>query len=208
MSPEQNSFAVSLRVLLSRRCALFWPQVRRCCLAPGEAVQPRQGGKPSIKYGLAERTRILQQAQRKPDPETDGTATWSLKTLCQTLRRSPDGLPEVSEDTIRTVLLEAGFSWQRSRSWRQTGQVVRKRKRGPITVCDPDAEAKKKLIEEAYTLGEKQSLVVWAQDEAGPTRPSPTGQQLATCRAPRAPTARTHPQRDGQNADLVSSQQW
>ena len=67
----------------------------------------------------------------------------SLRLLCRALRRAADGLSEVSEDTIRTVLLEAGFTWQRSRSWCQTGQVVRKRKDGPVTVCDPDAGVKK-----------------------------------------------------------------
>jgi transposase len=107
------------------------------------AIQPRHGGGPLVKYGLAERQRILQEARRKPDPKTDGTATWSLKTLCQALRKAPDGLPEVSEDTIRTVLLEAGFSWQEARSWCETGQVTRKRKRGKVTVIDPQATAKK-----------------------------------------------------------------
>ncbi len=107
------------------------------------AIQPRHGGGPAAKYGLAERERILQEVRRKPDPQADGTATWSLKTLCQALRKAPDGLPEVSEDTIRTVLLEAGFSWQASRSWCETGQVTRKRKRGKVTVIDPDASAKK-----------------------------------------------------------------
>jgi transposase len=99
------------------------------------AIQPRHGGGPAVKYGLAECERILREARRKPDPETDGTATWSLKTLCQALRKAQDGLPEVSEDTIRTVLLGAGFSWQEARSWCETGKVNRKRKR--------DASAKK-----------------------------------------------------------------
>lgn len=108
-----------------------------------QAIQPRHGGHATIKYGWAERERILQQARREPDPETDGTATWSLKSLCQTLRRAPDGLPEVSEDTIRTVLREAGFSWQQSRSWCETGQALRKRKGGQVIVTDPDTTAKK-----------------------------------------------------------------
>jgi transposase len=107
------------------------------------AIQPRPGGGHLAKYGPAERERILKEVRRKPDPQTDGTATWSLKTLCQALRKAPDGLPEVSEDTIRTVLLEAGFSWQESRSWCETGKVIRKRKRGKVTVTDPDASAKK-----------------------------------------------------------------
>ncbi len=107
------------------------------------AIQPRHGGGTPIKYGLAERERILQEVRRKPDPETDGTASWSLKTLCQALRKAADGLPEVSEDTIRTVLLEAGFSWQEARSWCETGKVTRKRKRGKVSVTDPDTSAKK-----------------------------------------------------------------
>jgi hypothetical protein len=44
---------------------------------------------------------------------------------------------------IRTVLLEAGFSWQNTRSWCETGQAVRKRKRGKVIVTDPDATPKK-----------------------------------------------------------------
>lgn len=108
-----------------------------------QALQPGHGGGPKSKYGSAERARILQEFQRAPDPARDGTATWSLKTLCQTLRKIPDGLPEVSEDTIRTVLLEHGYSWQKSRSWCATGQVVRKRKRGKVTVTDPDTVPKK-----------------------------------------------------------------
>jgi transposase len=107
------------------------------------AIEPRHGGGPPIKYGPVECERILKEARRKPDPKTDGTATWSLKTLCEALRKADDGLPEVSEDTIRTTLLEAGFSWQETRSWCETGKVVRKRKQGKVTVKDPDGSAKK-----------------------------------------------------------------
>jgi transposase len=107
------------------------------------AILPGHGGGPAIKYGVAERERILKEARRKPTPEADGTANWSLSLLCQALRKAPDGLPEISEDTIRTVLLGAGFSWQNTRSWCETGQAVRKRKRGKVIVTDPDATAKK-----------------------------------------------------------------
>jgi transposase len=107
------------------------------------AIVPRHGGGPPTKYGVAERARILKEVRRQPTPETDGTATWSLSLLRRALRKAPDGLPEVSEDTIRTVLLEAGFSWQKTRSWCETGQVVRKRKRGKVTVVDPEAVPKK-----------------------------------------------------------------
>jgi transposase len=107
------------------------------------ALARKHSGGAVRQYGLVERERILREARRQPTPEQDGTATWSLQLLCRSLRRAPDGLPKVSEDTIRTVLLEAGFTWQRTRSWCQTGQVVRQRKSGLVTIVDPDAEAKK-----------------------------------------------------------------
>jgi hypothetical protein len=80
----------------------------------------------------------LKEFRRNPIPEQDGMATWSLKILCVALRKAPDGLAEVSEDTIRTVLLEHGYSWQQSRTWCETGTAVRKRKRGKVVVTDPD----------------------------------------------------------------------
>ena len=72
----------------------------------------------------------------------DGTTTWSLSLLKQALRQAPDGLPHVSTSTIRRVLHEAGFSWQKNRGWCETGQVKRKRKAGTLTVIDPHAVAK------------------------------------------------------------------
>jgi transposase len=90
-----------------------------------------------------ERERILAEFLRTPDAEKDGTKTWSLMTLERALRKAPDGLPEVSTATIRTVLQAAGYSWQKSRTWCQTGVVVRKRKRGKVIVTDPEAEGKK-----------------------------------------------------------------
>jgi transposase len=108
-----------------------------------EAIIPRHGGGQPRTYTPADRARILDEAQRQPDREADATATWSLSTLRQTLRSAPDGLPRVSTGTIRSVLREAGWTWQRSRSWCKTGKVLRRRKSGPVEVIDPDAEAKK-----------------------------------------------------------------
>ncbi len=107
------------------------------------AVDSRHGGGPPLRYGPVERERILREFRRTPDRQQDGTATWSLATLRRALRRAPDGLPHVSTRTILTVLWEAGYTWQRSRTWVQTGTVVRKRKSGTVTVTDPEAAPKK-----------------------------------------------------------------
>ena len=107
------------------------------------AVEPRHGGGPPIIYAEAERERILAEARRKPKRDTDGTANWSLSTLRRALREADEGLPEVSTHTIWKVLTEAGFDWQKDRSWCETGVVERKRGGDVLTVTDPDAEAKK-----------------------------------------------------------------
>jgi transposase len=110
------------------------------------AIEPRHGGGPRITYTAKERERILKEARRAADREEDGSATWSLSTLRGTLpQAADDGLPEVSTYTIWKVLKEAGFSWQRTRSWCETGRVKRKRKKSGevVEITDPDAEAKK-----------------------------------------------------------------
>lgn len=107
------------------------------------AIVPGHGGGAARIYQEGARARILAEARRAPDPDADGTATWSLSTLRRALRAAPDGLPGVSEYTIWCVLRGAGRQWQRSRSWCETGVVVRQRKAGPATVTDPDAAPKK-----------------------------------------------------------------
>lgn len=107
------------------------------------AIAPRHGGGARPIYGSNERERILKEARRTPDRERDGTATWSLTTLQRALRQAPDGLPQVSTYTIWIVLREAGFSWQASQTWCESGKVKRKRKSGVVDVTDPDAEPKK-----------------------------------------------------------------
>ncbi len=111
------------------------------------ALEPRHAGGPPVVYDAATRERILREFHRVPDREQDGTATWSLTTLQRALRHAPDGLPTVSTWTILHTLHDAGYSWQQSRTWCQTGTVVRKRKAGSVTVTasvtDPDAAPKK-----------------------------------------------------------------
>lgn len=108
-----------------------------------EALVPRHGGGRRLAYDEQARARILREAQRTPTPENDGTASWSLATLQKTLRQAPDGLPAVSTYTIWEVLHEAGYSYQRNRTWCPTGFALRQRKAGVATVTDPDAGPKK-----------------------------------------------------------------
>jgi hypothetical protein len=107
------------------------------------ALDRDQRGGPPVQYGPAERERILREFRRPPDRAEDGTATWSLTTLQRALQRAPDGLPKVSTWTILQTLWEAGYTWQQSRTWCPTGTARRTRKRGTVTVTDPDATAKR-----------------------------------------------------------------
>src|SRR5829696_7587829 len=108
------------------------------------AVGPRHGGGHPVRYGEVEQRRILAEVARPPDRARDGTASWSLSTLRTALRQAPDGLPGISPDTIGRPLHAAGFGWQKSRTWCETGVVVRKRKQGGlVSVTDPDAVVKR-----------------------------------------------------------------
>lgn len=108
------------------------------------ALDARHGGGPPVQYQAAERERILQEFRRAPDRQRDGTATWSLTTLQRALRRAPDGLPQVSTFTILAVLWEAGYTWQRERTWCSTGTARRKRRDGTVVeTTDPRATPKK-----------------------------------------------------------------
>lgn len=115
------------------------------------ALEPRHGGGPAVEYGPAQQERILLEFRRKPDPEQDGTATWSLSTLQRALRTDPDGLSKVSTFTILETLHKAGYTWQEDRTWCETGVVLRKRKeRTPqgtkevvVKVTDPQATEKR-----------------------------------------------------------------
>jgi hypothetical protein len=107
------------------------------------ALSPRHGGGHPVVYGPEARRRILDEVNRPPTPEVDGTATWSLGTLRKALRGTPDGLPRVSTYTLWQVLHGAGYSHQLTRTWCPTGTALRRRKAGAAVVTDPDAESKK-----------------------------------------------------------------
>lgn len=107
------------------------------------ALNVRHGGGARIVYGSEQRSKILALIQQEPDRLTEGTATWSLTTLQRSLREEESDLAKVSTYTLHKVLKESGWSWQKNRSWCETGKVVRKRKAGMVNVVDPDGEAKK-----------------------------------------------------------------
>src|SRR6266516_6670133 len=115
--------------------------VRRFNRAGWAALRIAAGRGRRPTYGPAARGRIVATAQRSPARRTDGTATWSLKTLERTLRR--EGLPRLGATTIRRVLREAGSSYQRTRTWCPTGTAQRKRKAGVVRVVDPKTEEKR-----------------------------------------------------------------
>jgi transposase len=107
------------------------------------AIEPGHGGGPPIVYGVDERKRIQSEFERQPDHDQDGTATWSLSTLQKALHQAPDGLPNISTYTIWSILRDAGWTWQKDRTWCKTGTVPRKRKGTVVEVTDPETEAKK-----------------------------------------------------------------
>ena len=125
------------------------------------------------RYNLSERARIIQELRRSPSRKKDGTATWSLTTLRRALREAPDGLPQVSTFTILYMLHEAGYSWQKSRTWCETGKTLRKNDGRVEDSYDEYTQEKSQMIERAYVIGERLGFQVWCEDEAGPYQTIP-----------------------------------
>jgi len=126
------------------------------------------------QYGPAERARMVQELRRPPSRKDDGTATWSLTLLRRALRAAPDGLSRVSTFTIIHALHEAGYSWQRSRSWCQTGKTLHRSRDGEVYArFDPLSQKKQAVIERAYQLAERLGLPLWCEDEGGPYQTIP-----------------------------------
>jgi hypothetical protein len=110
-----------------------------------ELVDTKQRRGATEHFYRATRRQFLSDAEwaRMPQREQDGTATWSLSLLQRALRQADDGLPQVSTYTIWRTLHAAGLSWQKSRTWCETGIAMRKRKHGVVRVSDPDAAVKR-----------------------------------------------------------------
>jgi len=103
------------------------------------SIAAGRGRKPA--YDTAARARVVATAQRVPDRKQEGTATWSLSTLQRTLRGA--ALPRIGASTVRRVLVDAGSSYQKTRTWCPTGTAQRKRKAGVVRVVDPATEVKR-----------------------------------------------------------------
>ncbi len=105
-------------------------------------IAPGRGRR--LHYDSPARTRIVQKVQTPPDRRHNGTATWSLALLERALRTEGPDFAHLGATTIRRVLQEADYSYQRTRTWCPPGTAQRKRKAGVVTVVDPAAELKKK----------------------------------------------------------------
>lgn len=128
-----------------------------------------RGRKPT--YISQERQQVLECLRSTPDRQEDQSATWSLRLLQRTLRRGL--LSRIGASTIRRILHAAGYVFGRSRTWCRTGTAVRVRKAGVVTVHDPQAQEKQRLIELAYRIAEAAGVELWCQDEAGPYQAIP-----------------------------------
>ena len=113
------------------------------------ALVPEHGGGHAPRFTGEVKARILAEFTRTPDPETDGTAVWSVSTLQKALARqdSPNIPIRISIYSLWGLLREEGYTFQKDRSWCHTGEAKRKRHRKGHTfvetVIDPDMEAKK-----------------------------------------------------------------
>ena len=98
-----------------------------------------RGRKPT--YSQQERQQMMETLKSEPVRKVDASATWSLSLVQHKLRET--GLPQVGASTIGRVLHQAGYVYGQSRTWCQTGMVLRKRKEGVVRVHDPKTEEKK-----------------------------------------------------------------
>jgi len=82
----------------------------------------------------------LRSSERRIDKRTKQRA-FPL-SLLRTALRATD-LPHIANETIRQVLRESGYSFQRTRTWCRTGYALRVRKSGTVTVYDVETPEKK-----------------------------------------------------------------
>ena len=168
------------------------------------ALTPRHGGGHPAATIRRHAERILREVKRPPTPEADGTATWSLSTLRKALRararRPAAGLDlHPLAGAPRGRLQPSEYPHLVPHRHRPAPPQGRRGGRHR-----PGRRAQKKLIEDAYRLGEAMGLPVWCTDQAGPfqTIPYPGPSWQAGGRAG-PPAPRVPPRRHGQGPDAV-----
>jgi hypothetical protein len=160
------------------------------------AAAPRHGRGSAQGYGPEAYARILREVRRTPDREQDGTATWSLTTLQRALRQAPmvcrrsAPIPSVSSCTRQALAASQPHLVRHRPGQAQTQDRGDQSQR-------PGCRSEKKLIEQAYLLGERLGLAVCTTDQAGLFKPYRTrgraGNALASPSASRTSTSATAP---------------
>jgi transposase len=75
-------------------------------------------------YSHEDRQKVVETLKSEPVRKVDASATWSLSLVQHKLRET--GEPSVGASTIGRVLHQAGYAYGQSRTWCQTGMVLRK----------------------------------------------------------------------------------
>ena len=107
------------------------------------AVRPGHGGGARIRYGADAQRRILAEWAANPAAQTGRHGDVVVEPAAESLAQGSGWAARVSTYTIWRTLHEAGLSWQKSRTWCETGIAMRKRKPGVVRVSDPDAAVKR-----------------------------------------------------------------
>lgn len=127
-----------------------------------DALRPKwRGGRPrSITEDM--RARIVEVAKTAPQLVGDPYTHWSLSKLASYLVKAGI-VPTISKERLREILIEEGFSIQRTKTWKWSP--------------DPEFDAKQKRLERLYERAVKGTLdgVVVSFDEHGPVQPIPQG---------------------------------
>jgi transposase len=132
-----------------------------------DALNSLHGGGFKTIYGPKEKQQILDLVSQ----QEAGLPHWSISLIQASLEKTPLG--RIGRQTIWRILRDEGYGFQKSRTWIKTGKVMRKRNGKLVEVEDVDKNAKKKIINEAYTLSDKENIQVWCEDEAGPYQAIP-----------------------------------
>ena len=125
-----------------------------------DALHPKwRGGRPrTITDDM--RASIVEVSKTAPQLVGDFYTHWSLLKLADHLVHTKV-VPSISKERLREILIEEGFSIQRTKTWKWSP--------------DPDYEAKQRRLERLYERAVKGTLdgVVVSFDEHGPVQPIP-----------------------------------